>query len=70
MPFDMVRAGSSLQGGNVGSMFSSSGKISFMYFRDLYSHTSFSVLAKLDILLHILCWQLAHLNLQLLAGGL
>ncbi len=46
----MVRGGSSLQGGNVGSMFSSSGNISFMYFHDLYSHTSFSVLAKWDIL--------------------
>jgi len=66
----MVRGGSSLQGGNVGSMFSSSGNISFMYFHDLYSHTSFSVLAKLDILLHIPCRQLADLNLQLLAGGL
>jgi hypothetical protein len=66
----MVKGGSSLQGGNVGSMFSSSGNISFMYFHDLYSHTSFGVLAKLDILLHILCRQLADLNLQLLAGGL
>jgi hypothetical protein len=66
----MVRAGSSLQGGNVGSMFSSSGKLSFMYFHDLYSHTSFSVLAKLDILLHIPCRQVAELNMQLLAGGL
>jgi hypothetical protein len=45
-------------------------KISFMYFHYLFSHTSFSVLAKLDILLHIPCQQLADLNLQLLAEGL